>query len=225
MEGGLLGKIMSKHLIPSKQLYREIKKIKPKVVVEFGEYIEFSVTISKALKENGFGKLYSYYQHNHVSNGEPNSMSYTIGCNCESDNGGGVRKAFWKNGLINNYDLISYDYYENKLKDENLLDFVETKIHNNIMKEWNDFLSDPFEFDVLYLHSQLYWSDIVEILVNNSFINEQITKGSVIFFEGGGFNHPRIKKNQFDLSNFYVRHICGEKYSLSEARYKLEEII
>jgi hypothetical protein len=212
MVAGLLGN-MNKHSIPSQKLYENIIKMKPKVVVELGEYIEFSVAICEALRDNGFGKVCSYYQHNHISNGEPNPMSYTIGCNCELDNNG-IRKAFWKNGLINNYDLVDYNYYQKKLKDKGLLKFVTE------MGSWNDFLSKPFDFDVLYLGSQLYWSDIVEILINNSFVNRQLKEGSVAFFEGGGKNHPRIKKSQFDLSNFHIENICGEKYSLSKAEYK-----
>ena len=202
-----------------------IKDTKPDVIVDLNEPISFTQTFESMVRDaNKKGKVYSYFQHNHIEQGTP-VWSELGSCNCIQD-GTQVdryKKTFWEGDSSVNYDALYYDQYKNEL-DENYVDIGESI--DGFVRGWNTYLNNPFEFDIIHLNSQLYWSDIEQILVKNKFINNQLKGGSIAIFEGGGDRHPRIKLNEREnnLSEFSVEPlrkttVVNTKYSMCEVKY------
>ena len=212
-------------------LFYGIRKLaedtKPDVIVDLGEYESFTQTFESIVRDiNKNGKTYGYFQHNHIEQGTPVWSQLGV-CNCIQDSTAPDRykKTFWEDGFSRNYDRLYYDHYKNRL-DKNYVDIGESI--DGFVRDWNTYLSDPFEFDIIHLNSQLYWSDIEQILVKNTFINNQLKNGAIAIFEGGGEQHPRIKLSEREnyLSEFNVESLrqTSENSSADFSKYSMCEV-
>ena len=208
-----------------------VTKVKPDVIVDLGENLQYTQTFEVTTRDiNKKGKTHSYFQHNHIEQGTPVRPDFGL-CGCSPDSSMSDRylKTFWEDGLSNNYCKL---YYNNQNRDFstqlNQLDSEHVEIgdsEGDFVRGWNNYLSNPFDFDIISMNSQLYWSDINELLVKNKFINNQMKNGSVAIFEGGGENHPRINLKDWEqyLPDFKVELIGvtpEQRYSVCKAEYK-----
>ena len=209
--------------------------VKPDVIVDLGEHITFTQTFEAATRDlNKKGKTHSYFQHNHIEQGTPVRPDFGV-CKCSPDKDVSDRyqKTFWENDLSYNYCQLFYEEYESQLDldwidigDKQDEDYYREGLLCTIrcVRGWNDYFSNPFDFDIIFMNSQLYFSDINQMLVKNKFINNQMKNGSVAMFEGGGSEHPRIRINEWEqyLPEFKVELIGvspEQRYSVCKATY------
>lgn len=125
------------------------------------------------------------------------------------------------NGKIYSYDVNGTSNYTlgpmsksalENVKERKLTDIVEfTK--GNVFETW---VKDPFPFDLLLIDINNTWNILYNILIANTFINNEIKKGAKILVEGGDPNHPRINSNTLDFFNnscnkniFTIEHLSG----------------
>jgi tRNA A58 N-methylase Trm61 len=120
---------------------------------------------------------------------------------------------------IYSFDLIPATTAVTRLVDRDLL----YKCNFNQGNVFTTFLQRPFAFDLLLIDIDNTWPLIYDIVCNNQFINQQISKGAKVIFEGGSENHPRI--NQNTLNDFHAKlkrpifqfeHMSGSRTSLSK---------
>ena len=116
------------------------------------------------------------------------------------------------NGKIYSYDINGTTNYnlgsmsESALKNiekRNLIDIAQF-IKGNVFDTW---LKNPFSFDLLVIDINNTWNILHSIIIENSFIKNEIKKGAKVLIEGGDPNHPRINQNTLDFFN----NSCGEK--------------
>jgi hypothetical protein len=200
-----------------------VTDVKPEVIVDLGEHIIFTQTFEVVTRDlNKKGKTHSYFQHNHIEQGTPVRPDFGV-CNClpDKDVSDRYQKTFWENDLSYNYCQLFHEQYESQL-DFDWIDIGDKQ--DECVRGWNDYFSNPFDFDIIFMNSQLYFSDINQMLVKNKFINNQMKNGSVAIFEGGGSEHPRIHISEWEqyLPEFKVELIGvspEQRYSVCKATY------
>ena len=125
------------------------------------------------------------------------------------------------NGKIYSYDINGNSIYPlggntvsalQNIQDRNLTDIVSFT-EGDIFKTW---VKNPFCFDLLLIDIDNTWNTLYNILIANTFINNEIKKGAKVLIEGGDPNHPRINSETLNFFNnscngniFTIKHLNG----------------
>ena len=111
-------------------------------------------------------------------------------------------------GKIYSYDINGTSTYSlggntvsalQNIEERNLTDMVEFT-HGNVFDTW---VKNPFSFDLLIIDIDNTWDTIYNIVVANSYINNQVANGAKVLIEGGDPGLPRINHNT--LHSFHYK--------------------
>jgi len=124
-------------------------------------------------------------------------------------------------GKIYSYDINGTSTYRlggntvsalQNIEERNLTGMVEFT-HGDVFDTW---VKNPFSFDLLIIDINNTWDIIYNIVIANSYINNQVKSGSKVLIEGGDPGHPRINHNTLHSFNnksgkeiFTMEHLGG----------------
>ena len=116
------------------------------------------------------------------------------------------------NGKIYSYDINGTSDYTLGSMSESALKNIEKRELTDIVKftkgnVFETWVKNPFSFDLLLIDINNTWNILCNIIITNSFINNEVKNGAKVLIEGGDPNHPRINQQTLDFFN----NSCGKK--------------